>query len=169
MPTKTPKARKRRAGAAKQAVKRSVGQPSIYTDEIAATICQRLADGESLRQICADADMPARQTVRDWKRNVPGFGALYEAARVDQTESELDDLMEIEQQVLSGDVEPDQAKVAISSKQWRMSRFNKNRFGDRVIHAGDDQHPLRVKATLEAMSDADVEALAAVAGRLKDK
>lgn len=145
------------------------GQPTIYTDALAATICERLANGESLRQICADADMPARQTVRNWRRDIPGFSALYEAARIDQTEAELDSLMEIEQLVLDGEVEPDQAKVAISSKQWRMAKLNKNRFGDRVIHAGDDQHPLRVKATLEAMSDADIEALAAVAGRLKDQ
>jgi hypothetical protein len=34
------------------------GRPSDYCAEIAMTICDRLADGESLRAICADAEMP---------------------------------------------------------------------------------------------------------------
>ena len=42
------------------------GRPSTYTPEIAEIICRRLADGESLRMICAVAPMPTRQTVRNW-------------------------------------------------------------------------------------------------------
>jgi hypothetical protein len=39
------------------------GRPSHYSAEIADTICNRLAGGESLRAICANAGMPNRATV----------------------------------------------------------------------------------------------------------
>ena len=31
------------------------GRPTEYTEEIGDTICERIADGERLRTICADA------------------------------------------------------------------------------------------------------------------
>ena len=38
--------------------KRKIGRPSLYTEALAAKICRRLAEGESLRAICADKAMP---------------------------------------------------------------------------------------------------------------
>jgi hypothetical protein len=38
------------------------GRPSDYTQEIADLICERIADGESLRAICAGDDMPNKST-----------------------------------------------------------------------------------------------------------
>jgi Bacteriophage Sf6, terminase small subunit-like len=42
------------------------GRPSIYTAELAAEICKRLAVGESLNAICKDDRLPAESTVRHW-------------------------------------------------------------------------------------------------------
>lgn len=58
------------------------GRPSLYTPEIATVICERLADGESLRSICRPARMPAERTVRRWAlSNQDGFAAQYARAR----------------------------------------------------------------------------------------
>ncbi len=38
--------------------KRQKGRPSLYTEALAAKLCERLAEGESLRTICADKAMP---------------------------------------------------------------------------------------------------------------
>jgi hypothetical protein len=51
-----------------------------YTPRLAEIICQRLADGESLRKICLDADMPNRSTVFDWLDKIDGFQAAYDKA-----------------------------------------------------------------------------------------
>jgi hypothetical protein len=51
-----------------------------YTSGLAEIICQRLADGESLRRICQDDDMPNRSTVFDWLDRIEGFQAAYDAA-----------------------------------------------------------------------------------------
>jgi hypothetical protein len=51
-----------------------------YTPKLAEIICRRLADGESLRKICLDADMPNRSTVFDWLDKIEGFQAAYDKA-----------------------------------------------------------------------------------------
>ncbi len=48
--------------------KRKKGRPSLYTEVLAAKICRRLAEGETLRAICRDKVMPAISTVMGWPR-----------------------------------------------------------------------------------------------------
>jgi hypothetical protein len=43
-----------------------MGRPGIYSDELAAEICERLASGESLAAICRDERMPSRKVVHEW-------------------------------------------------------------------------------------------------------
>lgn len=45
---------------------RGMGRPSTYTPEIAAKICERIANGETLRAICRDEGMPHWTTVYAW-------------------------------------------------------------------------------------------------------
>ncbi|MCJ2065860.1 terminase small subunit protein [Methylobacterium sp. J-088] len=54
-----------------------MARPSIYSDELAERICDRLAAGRSLRLICQDADVPSRDTVRRWLRDRLAFRARY--------------------------------------------------------------------------------------------
>ncbi len=42
------------------------GRPSLYTEALAAKICRRLAEGETLRSICRGKAMPAISTVMGW-------------------------------------------------------------------------------------------------------
>ncbi len=44
-----------------------MSRPSSYTPEIVKEICDRLANGEPLEQICRSEGMPASRTVRDWQ------------------------------------------------------------------------------------------------------
>lgn len=58
-----------------------MGRQSTYTPEIAAKICERLADGEPLRAICRDEGMPAWRTVYDWLTENTDFAARFARAR----------------------------------------------------------------------------------------
>ena len=71
------------------------GRPSDYSAEIADTICDRLAGGESLRAICADAGMPDRATVSRWLARYEEFRDLYGCAREWQAECLVDKILEI--------------------------------------------------------------------------
>ena len=46
--------------------KRKRGRPSRYTPELAAVICERFAEGETLRSVCRDKAMPDKATVLRW-------------------------------------------------------------------------------------------------------
>lgn len=42
------------------------GRPSIFTPELAAAICARIAEGDSIRTVCQNVGMPATSTVFRW-------------------------------------------------------------------------------------------------------
>jgi hypothetical protein len=66
-----------------------------YGPEIADLICERLMDGESLRQICQDRRMPARSTIFIWLQEHEEFADYYGFAKRVQIEELLDEMSEI--------------------------------------------------------------------------
>lgn len=75
--------------------KATIGRPSSYTEEKANSICERLADGESLRSICEDENMPSRVTVFSWLSKNEDFLNRYTRAREAQADAIFDDILEI--------------------------------------------------------------------------
>lgn len=80
------------------------GRPSTYTPEIAAEICERLAAGESLLDICSP-DFPVREsTVRGWVLDDHnGFAAKYLRARELGLEHEADEIKRLADQCREGE------------------------------------------------------------------
>ena len=74
---------------------RGPGRPSDYNEDIATTICDRLADGESLRAICASAGMPNKATVFRWIGSHEEFREQYQWARELQADDILGRILEI--------------------------------------------------------------------------
>jgi hypothetical protein len=73
-----------------------MGRPSSYTPEVAAEICRRLAEGESLRAICDAEEMPAASTVIGWAlENREGFSEHYTLARQIQAHLYVDEMLDI--------------------------------------------------------------------------
>ena len=69
---------------------------TLYTPELMAEICRRLAEGESLLHICRTAGMPSEGTVRLWvKQDRDGCAAQYTQARELGYELLADELLEI--------------------------------------------------------------------------
>src|SRR5215475_2472999 len=66
-----------------------------YSPEIADLICDRIMDGASLRQICQDANMPARSTIFVWLEEHEGFARSYTLARQIQIEDLMDAILDI--------------------------------------------------------------------------
>jgi hypothetical protein len=142
------------------------GRPSIYSDDLADMICDRLANGESLRAICDSPDMPHRSTVLGWQKTIEDFSTKCACARVLQGHSAVDEMIDIERSVETGSIEPDAARVMISSKQWRASKQASKAYGDRVVVAGDPDAPLEMRATLSALDETQLAALKEIAAKL---
>lgn len=108
------------------------GRPSIYREALADAICARIIDGESLRTICDDEDMPGRTTVIRWLDEHPSFGTKYARARDLQAEHLEESMGQIEGQVLGGSLDPKAARVVLESRRWRTMKLAPKRFGNRV-------------------------------------
>lgn len=118
------------------------GRLTNYTPEIAATICSRLAMGESLRSICKADDMPAESTVRNWVvDDREGFAAQYTRARDTGLDCMADEVMEI-----ADDKTDDyqRSRLRFDARRWYLSKLAPKRYGDKVTqeHVGDPDRPV---------------------------
>lgn len=137
------------------------GRPCEYREEVADAICERLADGESLRTICLDEDMPSKATVFKWLGRFPEFADQYARAREEQAESFADELVAIsdEQETAVKDgaggttmVVFDATAVArnrlrIDARKWVASKLKPKKYGDKIQQevTGADGSPFVVK------------------------
>ena len=71
------------------------GRSSDFTSEVAEQICERLAEGNSLRSICEADDMPSKTTVFRWLSAYPDFRDQYALAREAQADTLFDDILDI--------------------------------------------------------------------------
>lgn len=102
-----------------------------FTQELADLICERMVEGESLRQICRDKDMPYRKTVIRWKNDNEAFREQYARAREDQgdTYSEL----ALEEATTAKD--PAKGRLAYDAYRWYAGKLKPGTYGDKVQHA----------------------------------
>lgn len=138
--------------------KKKIGRPSKYTPELAKEICERLSDGEPLRQICRDDHMPAWQKIYEWMQKDDELsGAIARAREVGQDAIAEDILQEINQEperILSegggridaGYVQLIKARADIKLKL--LAKWNPKRYGDSVKLSGDAENPLDLGNTM---------------------
>jgi hypothetical protein len=130
---------------AKGAEAKPTGRPAVYGDALALAICERLADGESLKAICEDENMPARTTVYKWiVEDTDGFADKYARAREAQQDTAVDDLADVAQATLEGKRDPQAARVYADIIKWRAAQLHPKKYGNKttVENTGPDGGPL---------------------------
>lgn len=124
---------------------KKTGRPSIYSEELAAKICQRLTEGESLRSICLDEAMPAMSTVFVWLKQDKVFVEQYARARDIQADYLAESIVDIADEEIAtikrgeGDEEViafDSTAVArnrlrVDARKWYASKLAPKKYGDR--------------------------------------
>lgn len=123
------------------------GPPTIYSEEIAAEICERLAAGETLNAICRTENMPPVRTVRRWAiEDRDGFAARYARARDMQLEFWSEAIVDLGDGVLGAtdSASVQAAKLASDNRKWLLSKLRPDKYGERVTntHAGDPNNPI---------------------------
>lgn len=113
------------------------GRPSSYTKEIGDEICARITEGQSLRKICRDDHMPSLATIFNWQRSVPGFLEQYTRAKDEQADTNAEDLQEIVEEVRSGKLDPQSARVAADILKWTSSKLKPKKYGDKLDLTSD--------------------------------
>src|SRR5271156_6972564 len=150
-------------------LKHPIGRPSLFTTELGDEICNRIADGESLRAICEDADMPDKATVFRWlsAEQHKDFRNQYIRAREAQADSLVDDIL-----LIADDARNDWMKrngenatgyqengeawrrsaLRIDARKWLAGKMAPKKYGDKqqLEHHGPDGGPVTLEALLMA-------------------
>jgi hypothetical protein len=158
-------ARKPRAPKAEQPASSEpakIGRPTVFTQEIADTICKRMMQGETLRQIVRDDAMPCRSSVHNWLATNKAFMDQYAQAREFQADTIFDEMFDIAddgrndwmlQQRGEDDVEVvnhehiQRSKLRIDTRKWALARMAPKKYGEKVETTlrGDADAPLEVE------------------------
>ena len=136
---------------------RPVGRPTLYSQELAAKICERMVNGESLRAICRDESMPCASTISLWRAQHAEFSAQYAIAQETRAELGFDDIQEVADDgrndwMATNDPENpgyrangehiQRSRLRVDTMKWRLARMNPKRYGERTTIAGDPEAPL---------------------------
>jgi hypothetical protein len=113
-----------------------MGRPSTFTDELAATICERLARGEPLVGICRDEAMPGERTVYQWLRQNEQFRQAYVHAREERADAVFDDMFRIADEAAPEDTQ--RARLMIDTRKWALARMAPKKYGDKTEITGKD-------------------------------
>lgn len=153
---------KPRASAVNKSKLKPVSAPVVYSDEMADRICSRIAQGESMVNICKDAGMPNRQTFMRWllEDKHEGLRDKYARAREEQADFYAEQIIEIADEecttIKHGDgdeakeveVAFDSAAVArnrlrVDARKWYASKVAPKKYGDKLaVGQADDLLPL---------------------------
>lgn len=114
------------------AKKPNMGRPSIFSEELALQICERIAGGRSLRSVCLDKDMPAMSTIMDWLNHNEDFSEQYRRACEDRETTHFEEMLTIADEVPPSPSEVARAKLRIDTRKWVLSRMNPKRFSDKA-------------------------------------
>jgi hypothetical protein len=112
-----------------------MGRPSDFSPETANTICERLADGESLRKICKDEDMPDRSTVRRWLSQRTEFRDQYAHARIEQADVYAERIIEEVETATDAAL----GRLKMDALKWAASKLAPKVYGDKLAIGGDDE------------------------------
>ena len=105
-----------------------MGRPTIFTDELATSICKQIIDGKSLRKICDAEGMPNRDTIHDWLSKNQVFSDQYAQACKLRRENKFEELEDI----ASNEPDVQRARLKVDVIKWQLSKEEPKKYGDKV-------------------------------------
>lgn len=149
------------------------GRPSSYTEERGDAICARIAEGDSLRTICAE-DGPDMKTVMRWLADNDAFRQQYARAREAQADLMAEDILQIADDGRNDTYQTDngeavnhdviaRSRLRVDARKWLAAKLAPKKYGEKIAVGGaDDLPPIQSETNL---SDAQLAAIAAAGSR----
>lgn len=136
-----------------------MGRPSEYSDKVAGAICEKIAEGQSLRAICLAEDMPNKATVFRWLADPDrqSFRDQYARAREAQADALFDEILHIADNTLEGvktKTLPDgkvekttgdmieHRRLQVDARKWMAGKLQPKKYGDKLELSGNPDAPL---------------------------
>lgn len=118
-----------------------MARPSEFNQEAADLICEEIAKGRSLREVCADESaefdkLPHERTVYRWLLDQADFRQQYAYAREAQADGEFDEARAISKAATAENVQV--ARLQIDTIKWRAGKLAPKKYGDKldIEHSG---------------------------------
>lgn len=128
-----------------------MGAPKKYTDDHFMALFAQMADGKSLRSICAQDGMPHKKTVFERLAADPELKAKYMLAREMQAEALFDELLDIADdgsndyhenakgEIVLNSEHISRSRLRVDTRKWSISKILPNRFGDKLDVTSDGE------------------------------
>lgn len=112
--------------------KRKLGRPTDYTKDMADKICEKIANGRSLRSICAEDGVPPMKTIYRWLEANEEFRHQYARAREKQADYFAEEIIEIADSAEAESAAVSKAKLQIDARKWAASKIAPKKYGDKT-------------------------------------
>ena len=108
--------------------KNTVGRPTRYNQTIIDRICALVLDGQPIRFICSQVDMPSLATVMRWLCDYPDFAQQYSQAKEMYAQCIFDEILHIADTCEPMDVQ--KAKLMIDARKYVAGKLAPKKYGD---------------------------------------
>lgn len=108
------------------------GRPTDYTKDMADKICEKIANGRSLRSICAEDGVPPMKTIYRWLEANEEFRHQYARAREKQADYFVEEIIEIADSAVAESAAVSKAKLQIDARKWAASKIAPKKYGDKT-------------------------------------
>lgn len=153
-----------------------MGRPTDYTEELADLVCDKLADGESMRTVCKPDDMPDKSTVFRWIRKHEGFRDQYTRAKEESADSLVEEILDISDDATNdwmeinneeGEIKGyklngeniNRSRLRVDSRKWIASKLKPKKYGEKIeqkIIASVGLHELTEEELLQRIKENDL-------------
>ena len=141
-----------------------MGRPTDYSLELAAAICERIADGQSLKSICLSEEMPCKSTVYLWLARDNVFLDMYTRAREDQADTLADEIIDIADDGARDYIKQEdgrevvdydhitRSRLRVDARKWVAAKLKPRKYGDRIEqhHSGEVTLSQLIKQSIDA-------------------
>lgn len=100
------------------------------TPEFHLIFTKRISAGGTIHKVCEEDGMPDVATIYRWMRADPAFRKMYDDAVMDRASGYSEKIGLVAERVLTGEIEPDRARVALDAFKWISTKLIPQ-FGDR--------------------------------------
>lgn len=142
------------------------GRPTIYSQELADVICDRIATSSlSLKKLCDnDEFMPYSGTVLRWLREKEDFRNQYARAKEEQADYLAEQILDIaddsSNDTVMGEFGPmehkewiNRSRLRVDARKWIASKLKPKKYGDKLELGGGLENKGMSDETLQAIAD----------------
>ncbi len=107
-----------------------MGAPRYQYDiQAAVEICERISQGEGLRDVCSKHGLPSWPTIRKWLATETDFAIRYARAR--EASAEVLELEAIEI-ADNPDLDPNDKRIRVDTRKWAAAKRNPRIYGEKI-------------------------------------